>query len=82
MLWGLDAFLSVGGATILLGNFGAFFVVNSFTVLLWNLEMKWNYHLIALIKQSNLSTFLGIAGAALLIISAFVFVDCLIEGSK
>ena len=81
MFWCLDAFLSIGGATILLRDFGTFFVVNGFTVFLWNLKIKCN-HLIALIKQSNLSTFLGIASATLFIISAFVFVDCLIEGSK
>ena len=80
MFWGLDAFLRVGGPTILLGDFSAFFVVNGFTVLLWNLKIKCNF-LIASIKQPNLGTFLGITGAALFVISAFVFVDCLIKGS-
>ena len=37
---GLDAFLSVGGAAILLWYFGTFLIVYGFTILLWNLKIK------------------------------------------
>jgi len=77
---------------VVLGHFFALFVINSLAVLFWGLDaflrvggptiLLGDFSAFFVVNGFtvllwNLGTFLGITGAALFVISAFVFVDCL-----